>query len=83
MAKKKITNRTDAEKKAILLKHYDMSEIEEIMGFHDGSNEDVCTPEFEEAYKHDYERFKELMLAEAINNGNFEEVIWYDARLAL
>jgi hypothetical protein len=80
MRKKELT--TD-KKKAILLKHYTFDEICEIMGFYDGSNEDVCTPEINTAYETDNLKFEQLILNEAIINGNFEEVITTDKRHAL
>ena len=83
--------KTPEEKKAILLKHYDFDEICEIMGFYDGSNEDVCTEEIDALHKQseatgkkeDFEAFQEAILNKAIINGNFEEVIETDTRHAL
>lgn len=86
-----MADKTAAEKKEILKKHYAMDEICEIMGFFDGSNETVCTEEFEKLYAHaeatnkaeDWKKFDERMLDEAIINGNFEEVIENDVRYPL
>lgn len=83
--------KTDAEKKAILLKHYDFDEICEIIGFYDGSNEDVTTDEINDLYNYwkftnekvDFEAFQDAILSKAIINGNFEESIEKDCRLAL
>jgi len=80
---KRNPNRTPAEKKVILLKHYGFDEICEIMGFDDESNEDVCTPEMKMLEKTNPSLFEEKMLDAAIINGNFEEVIEYDVRLPI
>lgn len=81
--------KTDKEKKEILLKHYDFDEICEIIGFYDGSNEDVTTDEINDLYNYwkftnekvDFEAFQNAILNKAIVNGNFEEVIEKDERL--
>lgn len=83
--------KTDKEKKEILLKHYDFDEICEIMGFYDGSNEDVTTDEINDLYNYwkftnekvDFEAFQDAILNKAIVNGNFEEVIEKDERFPL
>ena len=75
--------KTNEEKKAILLKHYDINEICEIMGYWDGSNEDVSTPEMEELEKTNFDLFEQKMLDHAIINGNFEECIEKDYRFSL
>ena len=75
--------KTFEEKKHILLKHYAFEEICEIMGYYDGSNEDVSNPEMEKLEEADYEKFHALMLEKASVNGNFEECIEKDCRLAL
>jgi hypothetical protein len=82
------TEKTPQEKKAILLKHYSFDEICEIMGFYDGSNEEVTTDKMNDLYNYwkftnekvDFEAFQDAMLDEAIKNGNFEEVIETDVR---
>jgi hypothetical protein len=87
----KLMEKTAAEKKAILKKHYTMDEICEIMGFFDGSNETVCTDEFNDLHAQaeftneptDWDKFEDRMLDEAIINGNFEEVIENDVRYPL
>ena len=81
MSKKK--NLTDAEKKVILLKHYDFDEICDIMGFDDESNEDVFTPEMVLLEHTNPSLFEEKMLDSAIINGNFEEVIELDLRMPI
>ncbi len=75
-----MADKTTVEKKSILLKHYGFDEICEIMGWYDGSNEDVCTPEMEMLEKTNPEKFEDKMMDAAIINGNFEEVIEYDCR---
>lgn len=80
---KKVTNRTPQEKKAILLKHYTFDEICDIMGYDDESNENVVTDEIKELEQIDFNKFQDIILNEAIINGNFEEVIWYDDRFSI
>ena len=76
--------KTPKEKKAILLKHYAIEEICEIMGYYDGSNSDgLPMDKLEELEETDFNAFEDLMLNHAIINGNFEEVIEFDARLAI
>lgn len=79
----KNTNKTEAEKKAILIKHYSIEEIAEILGFFDGSNDDVDTQVNNDLYEHDAEGFKNAMLEAAIKNGCFDEAISLDVRVAL
>lgn len=74
---------TKAEQKARLLKHYDFDEICDIIGYYDGSNEDVATEKMETLEVKDFAKFKEAILNEAIINGNFEEVILNDVRYPL
>lgn len=69
---KKLTN---DQKKARLLKHYTFDEILEIIGFYDGSNEDVATIEMELLANRNPNGFEYAILEKAIINGNFEEVI--------
>ena len=86
-----MADKTAAEKKLILKKHYEMDEICEIMGYFDGSNEDVCTEEMDTLHAQaqrtnsaaDWEKFDDRMLDAAIINGNFEEVIENDVRYPL
>jgi len=75
--------KTLEEKKHILLKHYAFEEICEIMGYYDGSNDDVSNPEMEKLEADDFPTFHKLMLEKAVVNGNFEEVIEKDYRFAL
>ena len=83
--------KTEAEQKAILKKHYTLEEICEIMGFFDGSNEDVNTEELNALYEQakvtnessDWDKFEDKILDKAIINGNFEEVIEYDTRFPI
>ena len=75
--------KTLEEKKHILLKHYAFEEICEIMGYYDGSNEDVSNPEMERLETEDFPKFHALMLEKASVNGNFEECIEHDHRFAL
>lgn len=83
--------KTDKEKKEILKKHYTLDEICEILGFLDGSNKDVCTDELNSLYANaayrngpgDWDVFEDKILDHAIINGNFEEVIEKDCRIAL
>jgi hypothetical protein len=86
-----MADKTAAEKKLILKKHYTMDEIGEIMGFYDGSNEDVCTDEINDLHAQaertneaaDWKKFDDKILDAAIINGNFEEVIENDVRYPL
>ncbi|HUU88968.1 MAG TPA: hypothetical protein VMX17_14630 [Candidatus Glassbacteria bacterium] len=75
--------KTLEEKKHILLKHYAFEEICEILGYYDGSNETVATPEMEKLEAEDYPAFHQKILEEASKNGNFEECIEHDCRFAL
>lgn len=75
--------KTLEEKKHILLKHYAFEEICEIMGYYDGSNEDVSNPEMEKLEAEDFPAFHQKMIEKAVDNGNFEEVIEKDLRFAL
>ncbi len=71
----------------ILKRHYSLDEVCDILGFFDESN-----PGFEKIggfaklnkmYHHDSQKFADIMFEMAIGNGNFEEVIKYDARLPI
>jgi hypothetical protein len=75
------SNETNEQKKAILRSHYTISEIEEIIGYSDGSNSD-CLPmdRLRELEETDFDAFEELLLDHAVINGNFEEVIGTDQR---
>lgn len=75
--------KTLEEKKHILLKHYAFEEICEIMGYYDGSNEDVSNPEMEKLEAEDFPTFHQKMIEKAVVNGNFEECIEHDCRFAL
>ena len=82
---------TDKMKKKILKKHYSLDEICEILGFFDGSNEDVNTDEINDLYNKaeftnepsDWDKFEDRIMDEAIINGNFEESIEMDCRIGL
>jgi hypothetical protein len=77
-------NLTPKQKKAILLKHYTIDEICEIMGYYDDSNADELPMEkLEELQLTNLKAFEDLMLDHAIINGNFEDVIKDDMRIAL
>jgi hypothetical protein len=75
--------KTPEEKKALLLSHYSFDEICEILGYYDGSNEDVATEEMYKLEETDYPLFVSKMMDEAIINGNFEETIEKDVRIGL
>ena len=70
------------EKKELLLKLYGFDEICEIMGVFDGSNEDVCTPEIL-SMDNESKEFEDLILEQAIINGNFEEVLEHGVRFPI
>jgi myosin heavy subunit len=72
-----------ARKIEILLKHYTLDEILDILGYYDGSNPDVANKEMQELEVNSYTNFVDKIFDEAIINGNFEEVIRDDVRLAL
>lgn len=76
-------NLTNIEKKQRLLNHYDFDEILEILGYFDGSNEDVCNNYFNKLELQDKQKFISEILDIAIINGNFEEVILTNKRHAL
>lgn len=72
---------SDAEKKQILLNHYDFGEICEIVGYLDYSNPDLDWLDgLEES---DYGKFEKEIMNYAITNGNFEEVIKTNKRIAI
>jgi len=83
--------KTNNEKKELLKKHYTLDEICDILGFYDGSNEDVNTDELIDLFNtaqftnepSDWNNFEDKILDQAIINGNFEEVIETDCRLPL
>jgi len=83
--------KTDKKKKEILKKYYTLDEICEIIGFYDGSNEDVDTDELNDLYKKaertnkpsDWDKFEDKILDQAIINGNFEESIEQNCRIGL
>jgi len=82
---------TNKDKKEILKKHYSLDEICEILGFYDGSNEDVNTDELNDLYttaeftneSSDWDKFEDKILDQAIINGNFEESIEQNCRIGL
>jgi hypothetical protein len=83
--------KTKERKKEILLELYDFEEILDILGFNDGSNEDVKTDKINELFdtwallekESDFKLFKDAIMEVAIVNGNFEEVLKKEYRLAL
>jgi hypothetical protein len=81
MAKKKVTNRTDAQKIKIMENLFTFDEVLEILGWYDDSNESICTPEMADLEENNYPEFYKKIMAEAIINGNFEESIEYNDRL--
>jgi hypothetical protein len=82
---------SNKEKKEILKKHYTLDELCEILGFYDGSNEDVNTDELNDLFANaqftnepsDWNKFEDKILDQAIINGNFEESIEKDCRIGL
>jgi F0F1-type ATP synthase beta subunit len=82
---------TNKDKKEILKKHYSLDEICEILGFYDGSNEDVNTDELNDLFSNaqftnepsDWDKFEDKILDQAIINGNFEESIEQNCRIGL
>ena len=79
--KKRITNRTDAQKIKIMERLFTFDEVLEILGWYDDSNETICTPEMTELEENNHPEFYKKIMAEAIINGNFEESIEYNDRL--
>ena len=78
------TNEADWQKKAILRSHYTINEIEEIIGYADGSNSDYLPMDrLKELEETDLDAFEDLLLDHAIINGNFEEVVGTDRRCEL
>jgi len=75
--------KANKKKKEILKRLYTLDEICEILGYFDESNPDLDYPVLKLQEEFSPSTFEDMIFSEAIQNGNFEEVIKTGIRVTL